>query len=49
MTSRGKAETSKLMSNIQDQLNRLVTQLQDLEDLKGEMDESEYDNPQSLG
>jgi ElaB/YqjD/DUF883 family membrane-anchored ribosome-binding protein len=41
-TSRGKQETDKLTTNIQDQLNRLVSQLEDLEEMKDEMDEDEY-------
>jgi len=40
--SRGKEETAKLKANIQDQLNRLITQLQDLEEMKDEMEPSEY-------
>eukprot|EP00002_Diphylleia_rotans_P011717 TRINITY_DN2307_c0_g1_i1.p1 TRINITY_DN2307_c0_g1~~TRINITY_DN2307_c0_g1_i1.p1 ORF type:complete len:194 (-),score=69.78 TRINITY_DN2307_c0_g1_i1:139-720(-) len=43
MSSRGKAETEKLRTNLQDQLNRLLAQLQDLEEMKSEMDASEYD------
>jgi hypothetical protein len=42
MASRGKDETVKLRANIQDQLNRLITQLQDLEELREEMEADEY-------
>jgi hypothetical protein len=42
MASRGKDETAKLRTNIQDQLNRLITQLQDLEELREEMEPDEY-------
>ena len=34
MTSRGQAETSQLRSNLEDQLDRLVAQLADLEECK---------------
>ena len=37
MNSRGKSETEALKANIEAQLNRLVTQLQDLEDLKEDL------------
>eukprot|EP01098_Paradermamoeba_levis_P000188 TRINITY_DN101_c0_g1_i1.p1 TRINITY_DN101_c0_g1~~TRINITY_DN101_c0_g1_i1.p1 ORF type:complete len:189 (-),score=61.31 TRINITY_DN101_c0_g1_i1:89-655(-) len=40
--SRGKEQNAKLISNVEDQLVRLVTQLKDLEDLKAEVDEEEY-------
>lgn len=42
MASRGTAETAKLRENIESQLTRLLTQLQDLEELKAELDPSEY-------
>lgn len=32
--SRGKSETQKLKQNLEDQLDRLVTQLEDLEEAK---------------
>ncbi len=32
--SRGKSETQKLRQNLEDQLDRLVTQLEDLEEAK---------------
>lgn len=44
MTSRGASETSKLRTNIEDQLNRLLAQLQDLETLRADIDEDEYDS-----
>jgi hypothetical protein len=34
ITSKGKHETVLLKANINDQLNRLLTQLEDLEELK---------------
>jgi len=40
--TRGKDETNRLKSNVQDQLNRLVNQLQDLEETRAELEESEY-------
>jgi len=40
--SRGKAETDLLRSNIKDQLDRLFTQLEDLEELKDEFEQNEY-------
>ncbi|XP_026463364.1 protein LZIC-like [Ctenocephalides felis] len=42
MTSHGKAETQKLIENLENQLERLVNQLQDLEECREEMDNSEY-------
>ncbi len=41
--SHGTVETQKLKANIQDQLTRLMMQLQDLEDLRAELDDAEYD------
>eukprot|EP00456_Euglypha_rotunda_P059979 TRINITY_DN50179_c0_g1_i1.p1 TRINITY_DN50179_c0_g1~~TRINITY_DN50179_c0_g1_i1.p1 ORF type:complete len:200 (+),score=37.28 TRINITY_DN50179_c0_g1_i1:53-652(+) len=44
MASRGKEETQLLKSNINDQLNRLMLQLEDVEELKDEFDsKEEYD------
>jgi len=40
--SHGTLETAKLKANIQDQLSRLIMQLQDLEDLRAELDDEEY-------
>ena len=42
--SHGTLETAKLKANIQDQLSRLIMQLQDLEDLRAELmlDQSQY-------
>lgn len=42
MTSRGSNETLKLKSNIQDQMHRLLTQLQDLDEMKDDLEEDEY-------
>ena len=44
MSSRGESETSSLKKNIEDQLNRLLTQLADLEEMKGELDADEYNS-----
>ncbi|GLV37840.1 hypothetical protein CBL_06458 [Carabus blaptoides fortunei] len=42
MTSHGKIETEKLIQNLEYQLDRLVTQLEDLESSKDELDATEY-------
>jgi hypothetical protein len=42
MASRGDSETVRLKQNIEDQLKRLLTQLQDLEDMQEELDDDEY-------
>eukprot|EP01035_Chromulina_nebulosa_P020622 gene20622-26739_t len=42
MSSRGSSETIKLKENIESQLNRLLTQLKDIEEMKDELDEEEY-------
>lgn len=42
--SRGKQETEKLKTNVEDQLNRLLAQLQDLEEGKEFLDEDEYES-----
>jgi hypothetical protein len=42
MASRGTGETEQLKKNIEEQLNRLLGQLQDCEDLKEDLDEDEY-------
>ncbi|XP_037090453.1 protein LZIC-like [Pollicipes pollicipes] len=42
MDSRGVNETVKLQKNLSDQLDRLMAQLQDLEDSKDELDAEEY-------
>jgi|EP00933_Yihiella_yeosuensis_P081373 cell fate (sporulation/competence/biofilm development) regulator YlbF (YheA/YmcA/DUF963 family) len=39
---KGNAETLMLKANITDQLNRLLTQLEDLEELKDELEADEY-------
>jgi hypothetical protein len=41
--SHGKEETERLKANIQDQLNRLIAQLQDLEELRAEIEDDEYE------
>ena len=46
-TVRGNSETLRLKSNIEDQLNRLLTQLQDLEDNREDFDEEEYEENRS--
>ena len=43
MSSHGRAETDKLISNVQEQLNRLLTQLQDVDELRAELDDDEYE------
>lgn len=43
LTAKGKAETQILRENINDQLNRLFTQLEDLEELKEEFSAAEYE------
>jgi hypothetical protein len=42
MTSRGDSETVLLRENIEGQLKRLLTQLQDIDQMKDELDEEEY-------
>ena len=41
--SRGASETSKLVEQIKSQVNRLVQQLEDLEDVRADMDEAEFE------
>lgn len=43
MASRGKSETDKLKQNLEEQLNRLVVQLGDLEECRDDLDEDEYE------
>ena len=43
MTSRGSAETEKLKKNLNDQLERLMQQLQDLEECREDLDDDEYE------
>ncbi|RZB38770.1 LZIC [Asbolus verrucosus] len=43
MTSYGKAETAKLQQNLENQLDRLVEQLKDLESCKDDLDADEYE------
>lgn len=42
MASRGVNETAKLRSNIEEQLTRLMAQLEDIESLRDDIDEEEY-------
>lgn len=42
MASTGEEETARLRHNVEEQLNRLLQQLEDLEELKAELDEDEY-------
>ncbi|XP_043222823.1 protein LZIC-like [Amphibalanus amphitrite] len=42
MATRGVSETEKLQKNLTDQLDRLMSQLQDLEDSKDDLDADEY-------
>eukprot|EP01133_Synstelium_polycarpum_P019803 gene19803-23718_t len=42
MASRGQTETSRLKANIEEQLNRLLSQLQDLDELRADISEEEY-------
>lgn len=43
MASRGRQETSKLKSNLEEQLERLMQQLTDVEELKDDLDPDEYE------
>ncbi|RVE70466.1 hypothetical protein OJAV_G00064280 [Oryzias javanicus] len=43
MASRGKSETGKLKQNMEEQLDRLMQQLQDLEECREDLDEEEYE------
>lgn len=43
MASRGKTETGKLRQNMEEQLDRLMQQLQDLEECREDLDEDEYE------
>ncbi|KAL6119812.1 lzic [Pungitius sinensis] len=43
MASRGKSETGKLRQNMEGQLDRLMQQLQDLEECREELDDEEYE------
>ncbi|KAK3547824.1 hypothetical protein QTP86_031985 [Hemibagrus guttatus] len=43
MASRGKSETGKLKQNMEEQLDRLMQQLQDLEECREELDDDEYE------
>jgi len=41
---KGTKESAMLVRNVEDQLNRLLTQLSDLDEMKEELDESEYES-----
>lgn len=43
MASRGSSETQRLQQNLEEQLDRLVSQLADLEECRAELEESEYE------
>ncbi|XP_018589414.1 protein LZIC isoform X3 [Scleropages formosus] len=43
MASRGKSETSKLKQNLEEQLDRLMQQLQDLEECREDLEPDEYE------
>nr|CAH04891.1 leucine zipper and ICAT homologous protein [Suberites domuncula] len=43
MSSRGRSETQKLKQNLEDQLDRLVAQLADLEECRDDLDDDEYE------
>ncbi|XP_015927868.1 protein LZIC [Parasteatoda tepidariorum] len=45
--SRGLSETHKLKQNLEEQLDRLVAQLADLEECKNDLDEDEYEETKS--
>jgi len=42
MASRGAQETGKLRSNVEEQLNRLLAQLKDIEEMKADLSPEEY-------
>ncbi|KAH8035738.1 hypothetical protein HPB51_008105 [Rhipicephalus microplus] len=44
MASRGQTETGKLKERLEEQLDRLVAQLADLEECRAELDEDEYED-----
>ncbi|XP_006818110.1 protein LZIC-like [Saccoglossus kowalevskii] len=43
MASRGQSETTKLRQNLEEQLDRLVAQLSDLEECREDLDDDEYE------
>ncbi|CAD5121772.1 DgyrCDS10249 [Dimorphilus gyrociliatus] len=47
MSTRGQSETAKLQKNIEDQLDRLMQQLVDLEECRDELEEEEYNETRS--
>eukprot|EP00009_Paramoeba_aestuarina_P005146 CAMPEP_0201521082 /NCGR_PEP_ID=MMETSP0161_2-20130828/14063_1 /ASSEMBLY_ACC=CAM_ASM_000251 /TAXON_ID=180227 /ORGANISM="Neoparamoeba aestuarina, Strain SoJaBio B1-5/56/2" /LENGTH=191 /DNA_ID=CAMNT_0047919649 /DNA_START=63 /DNA_END=638 /DNA_ORIENTATION=+ len=48
MASRGSQENNQLKDNIESQLNRLLQQLRDLEELKEDLDEEEYEEQRQM-
>uniref|UniRef100_A0A7S3G4K7 Beta-catenin-interacting ICAT domain-containing protein n=1 Tax=Palpitomonas bilix TaxID=652834 RepID=A0A7S3G4K7_9EUKA len=44
MASRGDSENAALKKQIEEQLNRLLTQLEDLEEMKEDLDDDEYES-----
>ncbi|XP_076376988.1 protein LZIC [Megalopta genalis] len=48
MGSHGKLETEKLKKNLEAQLDRLVQQLEDIEEIRNELDEEAYQNAMEL-
>eukprot|EP00008_Paramoeba_atlantica_P003060 CAMPEP_0201488978 /NCGR_PEP_ID=MMETSP0151_2-20130828/20823_1 /ASSEMBLY_ACC=CAM_ASM_000257 /TAXON_ID=200890 /ORGANISM="Paramoeba atlantica, Strain 621/1 / CCAP 1560/9" /LENGTH=191 /DNA_ID=CAMNT_0047874431 /DNA_START=15 /DNA_END=590 /DNA_ORIENTATION=- len=48
MASRGKAETQHLQENIEAQLNRLLQQLRDVEELREDLDDEEYEEQKQM-
>ncbi|XP_070561681.1 protein LZIC-like [Ptychodera flava] len=47
MASRGRTETSKLRQNLEEQLDRLMAQLSDLEECREDLDDEEYEETKS--
>ncbi|XP_077998336.1 protein LZIC-like [Glandiceps talaboti] len=47
MASRGRTETSKLRQNLEEQLDRLMAQLSDLEECREDLDDDEYEETKS--
>lgn len=43
MSSHGSAETAQLKANVEAQLSRLLAQLSDLDELRGELEDEEYE------
>ncbi|RUS80062.1 hypothetical protein EGW08_012179, partial [Elysia chlorotica] len=47
MASRGEQETTKLKQNLEEQLDRLMQQLSDLEECKADLEPEEYEETKS--